>query len=139
MSVVGALITRLEGVSPVTALVSTRIYQGVLPQSVTLPAIRMQRIGQDEPLHLRGFSGLMQTRVQVDSVGGGGNPISAAQAVDAVVFGTGAGSSLVGWRGTVGSIWIQAVLPAAVRELFDADELRQYRVIRDLLVWWKTA
>lgn len=132
MSAPAAAIGRLELVAAVIALVSTRIYQGILPQSPTLPAIRVQRIGEDEFTHLRGAS-VRRTRVQVDSVGAS---LPSALAVDAAVRGNGSGSSLVGWTGAVGGVRVLAVQHRAVRELYDGDELRQHRVSRDVFVWW---
>lgn len=132
MSAPAAVIGRLEAVSAVTALVSTRIYQGLLPQSPTLPAIRVQRIGEDEFMHLRGAS-VRRTRVQVDAVA---SSLPSALAVDAAVRGDASSSSLVGWMGSIGSVRVLAVEPAALRELYDGDELRQHRVSRDVFVWW---
>lgn len=136
MSAAAGVIARLEAVSAVTALVSTRIYQGILPQRPTLPAIRVQRISENEFMHLRGSNGVYRTRVQVDSIAGEPNHMAQAQAVDAAVHGNGAASSLVGWLGTAGGVEILGILPEAVRETYDADELRQYRVMRDVMVWW---
>jgi hypothetical protein len=136
MSAVLGAIGRLEDVSAVTSLASTRIYNGILPQSPTLPTIRVQRISEDEPMHLRGSSGIYRTRVQIDSIAGAGNPIGSAHALDAAVHGNGSGSSLIGWTGTVDNVRVLAVLPAGVREDYDAEELRQYRVMRDAFIWW---
>lgn len=136
MSAAAAVIGRLEAVAAVTALVSTRIYQGVLPASFPTPAIRVQRISEDEFMHTRGSNGVFRTRVQVDSVSSAANPIAQAQAVDAAVRGNGAGTSLVGWTGTVGGVEVLAILPITVREGYDADELKQYKIMRDVFAWW---
>lgn len=136
MSAVAGVIARLESVAAVTALVSTRIYLGVLPQKPTLPAIRVQRISENEFMHLRGTSAVYRTRVQVEAISNASDAAGQALAVDAAVHGDGASSGLVGWRGTAGGIEITGVIPATVRETYDAGELRQYRVSRDVLVWW---
>lgn len=136
MSAAVGVIARLENVAGVTALVSTRIYQGVLPQSATCPAIRVQHIGEVRRQHLRGDAGIIVSRVQVDAVADGGNPITDAQAVDAAIVGDASGSALLGFKGESGGVFIHNVEPAGEREFFDADELRQYRVIRDVLVSW---
>lgn len=137
MSAEVGVISRLEEVAAVTALVSTRIYQGVMSQSPTLPSIRVQGISENEPMHLRGSSSLITSRVQIDSVAGGGNPVTDALAVDAAIRGDGSGSSLIGWSGTAGGVEIESVLPGTVRKTYDAEELRQYRVIRDVFVTWR--
>lgn len=136
MSAVLGVISRLELVPTVTALVSSRIYGGILPQSPTLPAIRVQDIGEVRAQHLRGSDGVVRQRVQIDSVASGGNPITTAQAVDTAVVGDASGSALLGFKGTAGGVFIHNVEPGTKREVFDAEELRQYRVIRDVIVSW---
>jgi hypothetical protein len=130
------VIARLEAVTAITALVSTRIYQGVFPQSPVLPAVRVQHIGEVRRQHLRGDAGVVVSRVQVDSVADGGNPITDAQAVDAAIVGDASGTALLGFKGDSGGVFIHNVEPAGEREFFDGEELRQYRVIRDVLVSW---
>jgi len=132
-----AVIARLEAVAAVTALVGTRIYQGVLPQGGPFPAIRVQRISEVQPMQLRGAIGIFSARVQVDSVSDAGNAISVATALDRAIYGTGAGSGLVGFKGAAGGYVIEGVFPGGVREGYDALELKQYRVMRDVMVWWK--
>lgn len=138
MSAVLAVIARLEAVSAVTALVSTRIYQGILPQGGTFPKIRVQRVSEDQPMQLRGGIGIYASRVQIDSVSDASDPVAAATALDAAVFGTGAGSALVGFKGPAGTFSIEGVFPSGIREGYDPVELRQYKVMRDVTVWWKT-
>jgi hypothetical protein len=108
----------------------------VLPQEPVLPAIRVQRIGEVITLHLRGSSGMFKERIQVDSVSDSAEPIGEAQAIDSEVFGDGSGSSLVGFAGPLGDFYIYCVEPAGARELFDGEELHQYKVMRDVFVTW---
>jgi hypothetical protein len=131
-----ALRDRLLSLTPVTALVSTRIYCLILPQAFNPPAIRIQRISQLEDMHLRGPVNVFRARVQVDSIG---LTRSSAEAVDAAVQGDGLGSyatGLKGFKGPIGSpaFVIRAILPADVREFYDAEELRQFKVMRDFFV-----
>jgi hypothetical protein len=124
---------RLLNVAAVTALVSTRIYTQNLPQSVTLPAVLVERVDESQASHLRGGSSLMVTRVQVSSVAA---TRAAAEAVDAAIQGDRAGSALSHWAGTAGSPgtpvrWVQ---PFGAHEDYDPDELRQYRINRDFRV-----
>ena len=135
---VAAVITRLEAVAAVTAIVGTRIYQGVLPQTPTLPALRLQRVGEIQRRHLRGGVKLQRARVQIDSYADGTDPIGQALALDAAVLGDASGSALVGWTGTVGGVTIAAIEPVDVRETYEGEELRQYRVSRDVFVWWRS-
>ena len=136
MSAPLGVIGRLEAISAVTTLVSTRIYQGLFPENPTFPAIRVQRISENEFMHARGTAGLFRTRVQIDSVSNAADAVGVAQSVDAVVRGDGATTGLIGWRGTVAGVEIESILPAGVREEYDPEERRQYRVMRDVFVTW---
>lgn len=143
MTVVEAIADRLSTIAEVSAIVAERIYAVKLPQDGDLPAIRIQRIDEDEGMHLRGSSGLHRARVQVDSVTEEASGVDAradAIALDAAVHGDGAGSGLCGWRGDIGSppFTITGILPAGVREGYDAAELRQYKVMRDYWVSFRT-
>jgi hypothetical protein len=136
-----AIRLRLLGLTAVTDLVQAaggwaRIYTVILPQGVLLPAIRIQRVGQIEPMHFRGPVNVYQARVQVDSVGASKE---SADAVDMAVQGDGLGNDATGLKGFKGSIGsppfiIRAILPADVRETYDAEELRQYKIQRDFFV-----
>jgi hypothetical protein len=126
--------TRLLACAPVTALVSTRVYALVIPEQPTLPAIRVQRISQDQPMHLRGPIGMYTARVQVDSIA---TTKAAADALDAAVLGNCLGSEatgLGGWYGTISSTRVHAIKPAGVRESYEAGALRQYKIMRDFEV-----
>ena len=136
MSAVAGVIGRLESLVAVTGLVGTRIYQGILPEHPTFPAIRVQRIGENEAMHMRGTSGVFRTRVQVDSISNAADAVGVAQAVDAVVRGNGATTGLIGWRGTAAGVVIHSILPADMRESYDPEDRRQYRVMRDVFVTW---
>lgn len=134
-----AVVKRLEAIAAVTAIVGARIYQMKLPQKPTLPAIRVQRIGTDETMHLRGVTKLKRARVQVDSISAEGvvaDPVAQATALDAAVHGND-GTALGGWKGTAGGIKVVAVVPAGLREGYDAVELRQFKVMRDYMVWFE--
>lgn len=142
MTVIDGVRARLLAQSGVTALVASRIYAQTLPQSPTLPAVRLQVISEDEALHLRGTNGLLRTRVQVDSIAevtSGSDVRADATAVDAAVHGDGANSGLCAYTGVSGGIHIESVLPADRREGYDAEELRQYVVSRDYYVTFRAA
>ena len=136
MTVDTAIRARLLSLASIVALVNARVFTVILPQGVTLPAIRVQRVGQIEPMHFRGPINVYQARVQVDSVG---TSKAQADAVDAAVQGDGLGGDATGLKGFKGSIGspafvIRAILPADVRDLYDAEELRQFKVSRDFFV-----
>lgn len=138
MTLAVAIQARLLTQAALTALVSSRIYTLLLPPQPTLPAVRIQPIDVDESVLLKGPIDVRRARVQIDSVA---ESLKTAEQVDAAVHGDGLGTGatgLSGWRGDVGSppFTIQAVLPLDVRQLFDAAELRQFRVSRDYFVWF---
>lgn len=135
-SIAAAVVTRLENVQAVTNLVSDRIYQGVLPQDGTFPAVVVRRIGEVVQLHLRGSSGMFKERIQIDSFSDSAEPIGEAQSIDSAVFGDGSGSSLIGFMGELDAYHVYCVEPAGVREQYEGEELRQYRVMRDVFVTW---
>lgn len=144
MTVAEAVISRLSAISAVTALVGTRIYNVKLRQGSTLPAIRVQDISGVEDMHLRGGSGVRKSRVQIDSVSSeqsapDGDPVAVATAVDEALYGDCDGTALLGWKGEIGSpaFEVLAVRPASRREGYDAEELRQFKVIRDVFVEWR--
>jgi hypothetical protein len=142
VTVAEAVIARLLSLTAVTNLVSTRVYQLKLPQKVSYPAIRVQRIDTVELGHLRGTGAKFRSRIQVDSVSSENavaDPLTAALAVDAAAHGPGDGSALAGWKGQVGSsspaFAVAAVLPLDVREFYVPNELLEVGVSRDYEVW----
>jgi hypothetical protein len=128
-----AVRARLLAASGVTALVSTRITQLVLPQKPTLPAIRVQLIDQPPFYHLRGDVRLMRSLVQVDCFGAeivGYTAVEAiADAVDAAL--TGQPFAL----GSPTEIEITGVLRQSRRPMLEDGELRQVRIQQDFVVW----
>src|SRR5689334_5062394 len=61
-----ALRSRLTEDAAVAAVVGTKIYWTLVPQSTVLPYIRMQTISDPRPEHLQGYEAARVTRVQVD-------------------------------------------------------------------------
>lgn len=140
MTVAEAVREVLLTLTPVTELVGTRVRLVRLRQSeATFPVIRVQRISEGEPMHLRGSAGIQTARVQIDSIAKEGSGIDAyavARSVDEAVHGPGDGTGLCGYSGSLGSpgIRFHAIIPAGVREGFDAEELQQFKVMRDYMV-----
>lgn len=149
MTVVEALRARAVSLSPVTTLVSTRVYALKLPQSPTLPAVKMQQIGNVEFMHLRGSSRVCRARVQVDAYVSEtqSNPYATAHAVMDAVHGDGqytSATGLNGWRGGIGSpaFEVTGILPdqAGARDGYEVEgALRMVTVSRDYFVWFVDA
>lgn len=145
MTPVEAVRARLLAITPVTALVNTRIYPLKLPQSPTLPAIRVSLVGVIEFLHFRGTDRMWRAHVQVDAVAketSGVNAYAQAQAVAAAVHGRfvgGVATGLCGWTGSVGSpaCKVAAMIPDGRMEGYDPEELQHVRVSQDYVVWLK--
>lgn len=143
MNIATALRERLVGLSPLTALVGTRIYVDVLPQQPTLPAVRVQRISDVRDMFLRG-RGVSVARVQTDAIG---LTKASADAVDAAVDGDGLGANatgLLGWFGSLGGspavIDVLSILPIDARDVVErVDEHYEFMVSREYRVTWREA
>lgn len=133
MTVEEAVANHLAATSSVEAIVGERVYQLLLPQSPTYPAVRVQLVDEPGTPHLRGQDGLTRARVQVDGFveSSGADPYAAAtalgDAIDAAL--TGAGFSVGGARQITGA-------HRMLRQVFyEAAELRLVRVLQDFVVW----
>lgn len=136
MTAAEAVRTFLLTLTPVTALVNARITTLRWPQKPTLPAVLVQQISDGQDPHLRGTSGLRRTRIQIDCLA---VAIKDARALDQAVIGTYTGGAATGLRGAVavvsGAVSIKAAQSIGYREVYEADELREARTIRDYEVW----
>jgi hypothetical protein len=132
MTCAEAVRTHLLTLSPVTTLVNARIWTAKFPQKPTMPAVLVQQIADVHDPHLRGTNDLRYARIQVDVITGDDMPM--ARAVDQAILGDGASTGLEGAAVTAGSIDIKVAFPIGYREVFEGDELKQARVIRDYRV-----
>lgn len=142
MTVAESARTYVLTLSPVTALVSGRVFMLHLPQTaepVKLPAILLRQIGDIQFGHLRGTALLKWARVQVDCIA---LTIKAARELDQTVMGDYAGGVATGLLGTIASVggspstrMIVSPESMGYREDFDAEELKQKRTMRDYKVW----
>lgn len=124
--------TYLLSLTPVTTLVGQRCWTLRWPQSPTKPAVLVSQISDPRRPHLRGTTGKRSARIQIDVIA---DTIAAARAVDDAICGTysaGLPTGLEGFAGTVsGSFAIQFTESIGYRELYDGDELKQARIVRD--------
>lgn len=139
-----AVAQRILTLPAVTAIVGTRVWLVMLPQSPVTPCVRVQQISQlDEGLHQRGAGGVGWARVQVDAVAevtDGGNGYVTTRTLTEAIHGDGRGdgaTGLLGWRGVIGPLTILGIFsildPVAD---YTPDELRQIRMRRDYQVWF---
>ena len=129
----------LLSLSPVTALVSGRVFTFRFPQGPTKPAVLVSQISDVQDATLRGTSGRVMARIQIDVIA---DSVSSARLVDQAILGDYFAGSPTGLRGATGSIGspavtFQCVMADSYREMYDADELKQARVSRDYRVWYE--
>lgn len=145
MTIEAGVCERLGAMGALTALVASRIYQLKLPQQPTLPAVRVQMVGEIDELHLRGPDRVLRTRVQVDAYAhelAGGDPYATATEVADAVHGDGLGpnaTGLNGWIGDVGGspdLRVLVVKRVGRLAMYEADELRLVRVRQDYRIDW---
>jgi len=67
MTIQTALNSYLLTQSTITAIVAAEVYQGFAPEGATLPRIVFSRVSRQAFDHLGGASGLVRSRVQIDS------------------------------------------------------------------------
>jgi hypothetical protein len=130
-----AVRTVLANDAGVQALVAARVYQLKLPQSVTLPAVRVQLVDEPRAYHFRGEDALTAARVQVDTFASeksGEDPYDIATTVADAVH-----AALVGAAKTdVGGVrHFSAVYELMRRPMYDAEDLREVRVLQDFWIW----
>ena len=137
MTVEEAVIDRLVTTAGVTALVGTRVYQFVLPQKPTLPAIRVQLVSDPRSYHLRGVNGLERSRVQVDAyaaVTSGSDPYASAEAV-ADAIDTALSGVAFETSDSPSSRAVTASFRITRMPIYESEELRQVRMLQDFDVW----
>jgi hypothetical protein len=117
--------------SGVTALVSTRVYWGLVPQAVqTQSWVRMNRITGNRDNHMQGPSGLVSSAVQVDCVS---NTYSGAKLTARAIV-----AVVNGYRGTSGSMAIQGIFIRDERDGNEAatgDTATRFMTSLDLEIW----
>lgn len=142
MTAADVVLARLATLGSVTALVGTRLYQLILPQSPTYPAVRVQQISVVDEHHQRGVSQPTTYRVQVDAYrreASGVDALADCQALAAAIHGDGNGPSatgLHGWKGTIGSppLTVQLIRRVAYAEGRDPEEIRTVRIRQEYFV-----
>jgi len=117
--------------------VGTRIYQLVLPESPTYPAVRVQLIDDPMSSHLRGVNALTRARVQTDAYieATGDDPYATVTQLVTDIIGalTDDGPFTAGSPPARRVTGVLPILPRMV--MYEADELRLIRVMQDFFVW----
>lgn len=116
--------------SDITDLVDSRIYPMLAPQGERGPLIVVTRVSENEEPVLKGPSGLLQSRVQIDCWGP--TPDAASALAEAVR------ARLHGLSGEFLGVTISGAFAGTIRE--DQDrETHSFRVGRDYIIWARAA
>ena len=111
MSIKVALATKLESITALVALVSTRIYSVKLPQDFTLPAVCFRMIGDETARTLSGHGGKARTTFEIS--------YCADSDTDAETGGEIIRKALDGFSGTVSTVRIQSISMTDRRDDYD--------------------
>jgi hypothetical protein len=128
---------------PVAAIIGTRGYQLVLPQSPTLPAMRVQLIDEIETYVLIGLTNCFRARIQVDiwtDAEAAGDPYEEARAGSTAIRDALAVTAHGGQRFMDGSPTVLEVTSVQTLDKtvdYEADELRRIRVRQDFAVVYR--
>ena len=116
-----ALYTQLSGTAGLTALVSTRIYPDLMPQSPTLPAVVYQMISNVREERHGGQTGDARPRFQITCW--------ASTALAAAAVATQVRLAVMAMSGTVAAVVIVGVWNAGENRGYEPDTLRYYAAI----------
>lgn len=142
MTIEQAFRLRILALSAVTAIAGQRVWVDETPQSPTYPLVLIVNVTDLQGQHLRGPDGVrtarLQTEARVRNIDGTDAKAQAVALSDAV-HGNGHGtaaSGVFGWIGTIGSPSVRVLNVSADerRTLYDAEERRVVRVVRDYLI-----
>ena len=114
MSFESSLETHLANDAGVAALVGTRIRPEVIAQRETLPAITHTSVSSTHEHNLGGATGVCHSRVQLDCY--------AATKAEAIAVREAVRLALVGYRGTIGDVFVNGVLVERKFSSTDAPE-----------------
>jgi len=146
MSAVDAVMDRLLAITDLTAIVDSRVFALVLPEKAVLPAIRVQQIDRDDPMHLRGTVGFITSRVQVDHYVARTSGVDAKAIASSMAqaargrYENGVATGLAGFSGAVGGsppIQVSLIRLADEREEFEFEEKEDVRISQDYFVKWR--
>lgn len=136
MTVEQAVAEHLVAANAVTTLVSTRVYLQKLPQLPTLPAVVVQLVAVMDFYHLRGGDQMERSLVQVDAYAdeaSGGDPYASVAAVADAVHDT-LNAQQFAAAGSI-DVEITGVFRRTRMPMYEAQELRQMRMLQEYHVW----
>lgn len=116
-----ALYSKLSGTAGLTALVSTRIYPDLMPQTPTMPAVVYQMISNHREERHRGQTGDARPRFQITCWAA--TPLAAAAVAEQVRL------AVMAMSGTIASVVITGVWNAGETRGYEPDTLRFYAAL----------
>ena len=123
-----ALQALVVGDSGISAVIGTRCYPSVIPESASLPAIAYQRIDANRPLTHNGPSGLSKPRIQFDFVA---KTYKEGENLGALLRGL-----LNGYTGTVNGVEIEFI-SLETDEFVYGRTGKNYQFMQDYLIMHK--
>lgn len=136
MIIEAAAYAKLQTVTAVTDLVSTRIYPNHAPQAATMPYIVYNRISQQRIRHMTATTQLRETRIQYDCIAA--DPLSARNVADALIAALDHDSGTWDSGGSNQASIAHAFIDNNISD-FDqptsGEDEGNYRVIVDVVIW----
>lgn len=124
----------IYGAPAVAAWIDDRVIWGAVPEGWPVPFVRLSWVGGLRDRHLGGFSGLRDSRVQVDSFAGGvhTNAVQLARAIE---------DHLLPFAGETGGIELQGVFELGRRDQspFKIGDTWRFRVTSEFRFAWALA
>lgn len=125
MTIEADLYARLYSDAGVSAI-TTRIYPARVPDAITLPFIRYQRVSSDRPSTMGVDAGLVGAGYQIDCW--------ATDQIDQITLRNAIRLALQRWRGT-GTVTIQDTFITDEDDMGWEEPLQAYRGRIDILIW----
>lgn len=127
-----AVLAKLAATSALTALVSTRIYNGTAPQGVGLPYVVFSEISSDRPRSMSGAVAIVDSRVEVLAYGA--SPDSSIAVADAVR------GALDGYRGTSSGVSVRSCRLESTDDDYvrprSGESIHIYRRSLEFAIWY---
>lgn len=137
MTVEHAVRSYLLTVAAVTSIVSQRVYQLILPEKPTLPAVRIQLIDEPKDYHMRGATNETRARLQIDAYGSASAAVAADPYAVVTNLADAIDDALSGQVFESEGLRISGAFRNSRRVGYESEELRLLRCLQDYTVWSK--
>lgn len=128
----------LAASTPITALVSDRIFPNAIPPAESFPCVTFNRIGTEQPHHMTATATVQSARIQVDCWGKGRGGFASASAIAEAIR-----NRMDGYRGAMGSVTIKTCHLADQRPDYeaptDAADIGIFKVSQEYLLWYSVS